>query len=141
MISIELKHAPDIVLPTLTPDDVHTLAQTAIRTEEHRIGTATNVHDQPAKALNPAYAREKVRKGAQPVRDYRLTGALLSSRDVVSSGDHAAAIGFSDSLQEAKAEQIETYEQMFGLSPRDELAVGQEVEDLMELELSRANGR
>ncbi len=141
MISIELKHAPEIVLPTLSPDDVRTLASTAIATEERRIGTATNVHDQPAKALNPAYAREKTREGAQPIRDYRLTGALLFSRQITSSADHAAAIGFSDSLQEAKAEQIETYEQMFGLSPRDELAVGQEVQELMELELSRANGR
>lgn len=59
---------------------------------KHRLSRGVGSDDGPTTALNKAYARRKTRLGARPVRDLRLTGALLDNEIKVRYADDRQAI-------------------------------------------------
>ena len=68
-----------------------------------RILSGVNLQDTGARPLAPGYARYKVRHGASPVRNWRLTGALMNSMDVTRATDGYATIGFRGEDQRIRA--------------------------------------
>lgn len=106
-----------------------------------RILSGVNLQDAGARPLVAGYVRAKVRKGGVPIRNWKLTGALMNALDVTRSTDNYATIGFHGEDQRTKARFLQAGggyrapgkqggikrwkagpEPMFGLSPNDRRA-------------------
>ncbi len=103
----------------------------AIEQQKSRVLAGINVQDQPAKPLKATrrmwsperrryvdYADYKIDHGGEPIRNMRLTGALLGSMHVTSVGEGRVRAGFTPD-QNIKAHKAQETERMFGLSPED----------------------
>jgi hypothetical protein len=55
----------------------------------------------------------------------------MATREVIESESGLAIVGFTDSLQRAKAAQIEKYESMLGASPADHVALREKAEEIL----------
>jgi hypothetical protein len=103
--------------PVFTQDELHALAEAAMKTEQERISKGVDIHDQPAKPLTQPYERRKERAGKKGIRDMHNTGKLLASRDVVSVDGQGIEVGFTLTQEELIARINNTRDPMFGLSP------------------------
>jgi hypothetical protein len=118
MISIKETSRPRLSVPGFSPDQMREIGDFARAEEITRISHGLNINDLPAKPLARWYARRKQKAGGQPVRDLRLTGAMLRAREVTGAETNQAVLSFTDPAQEAKAEANERIEPMFGISPQ-----------------------
>jgi hypothetical protein len=84
-----------------------------------RIAQGINANDQPARALAPGYAKAKVRRGRNPVRDWRYQIVTLDHMNVLSANENRAVIGFSHPLAAMHAHFQNARERQFGVSPKD----------------------
>jgi hypothetical protein len=134
-------HRANVPVVTLTEHDLESLAHEALGLESARLGHAINVFDQPARPLSRIYKKAKVKAGGQPIRDLHLTGAMLGSRGIVAEQEKSVNVGFTDSLEFAKAAHNETFEHMLGVSPGDELQVDDLARDLLERNIRELNGQ
>ena len=103
--------------------DMRKVGEVAVRAIRERTARGVNSQDQPAKALTPAYAKAKLRAGAQPIRDLRLTGGTIAALAVTEVSAGRVVIGFNDASAELRAKRDEAVEPMLKLSPRDKQIV------------------
>jgi hypothetical protein len=92
-----------------------------------RLATGSDVLDQPAKPLGKGYAKQKLKKGKQAIRDLRYSGNLLGSIHVVdSASDHVAVKveGFTPFRKGIINQHIDPW---FGLSRHDDERLFREV--------------
>ena len=103
-------------------DRMNAIGQAAVESSRARILLGLNVNDAPARPLSKGYAKQKVRAGQPPIRNWRLTGALLASMEVQGKTLNSVSFGFT-SINYAKLMKLAAWnsnvEHMTGLSPRD----------------------
>jgi hypothetical protein len=135
--------------PSLGIEGMRAVALAARDSMRTRILSGVNLYDAPAPALGRYYAAYKTRAGAQPIRNWKLTGALMASMDVTRCTETYLTVGFRGEDQRTKArmqsrgmsykgERVKSTqwgtrrigvawrggaEPMFGLSPNDQHAV------------------
>jgi hypothetical protein len=127
MISINRTSRPRLQVPGFSPEQMRDIADFSRAAEVDRISQGLNVNDEPAKPLQSGYSLQKRKAGARPVRDLRLTGAMLESRRVIESGENTATVAFDDEAQAAKAARNEAIEPMLGISPASAPAINEYV--------------
>jgi hypothetical protein len=94
-----------------------------------RIHRGENVNDAPMKPLKGAhsnyvpYARQKIQKGLQGIRDWTYSGNTLRALKVVKANENAVTIGFSNPVQDKIAHFNNIREKAFGISPNDRKAI------------------
>lgn len=81
-----------IVGPRFAADDNIAVIEAGWQSIKRRLARGINADDNPLGPLNQAYARRKIREGARPIRDLRLTGALLDREIKVRYADDRQAI-------------------------------------------------
>jgi len=92
-------------------------------TVKKRIILGRTAEDQPAPSLRAKYARYKQRKGAQPIRDWKLTGRTLRGLGVTRASDNRVEVGFNDPVAARRAAINNRRSRQFGLSPRDQQTI------------------
>ena len=112
-----------------SPTQMLAIGQTVSDDIKTRILSAQDVHDAPAPALKPNYAKWKGRKAPPAIRNWRLTGNTLGAMGVLSESINKAVIGFTS----GKAAQVAFINQararQFGVSPRNPAALTNAVHD------------
>jgi len=91
-----------------------------------RIRRGQTIYDTPAPPLNPGYAKLKVKKGKQPIRDWELSGRLLRSTKVVSSDINIAKLSQTDRVTQARAFYNNRRARQFGVSGGDRVVLREE---------------
>lgn len=93
-----------------------------------RITRGIDVQDRPARALNPGYAKDKIRHGNEPIRNWTYSGRTMASLKVKIASEDSVSIGFLNGLTGRKV-TVETIVRIlnkmvpqWGVSPRDEEA-------------------
>lgn len=109
-------------------DQMSDIGQVAVNSELERLSRGVDSNDQPAPPLNPRYEKRKIKAGATPIRDNRLTGEMLASFGVRNADTNSASVGFSSEISEIKAERTQRLAPMIGLSPTDEAAAVKKAE-------------
>lgn len=104
------------------------IGQTAVDSELERLARGVDSNDQPAPPLNPRYEKRKIKAGATPIRDMRLTGQTLDSFGVLNADENSASVGFASDIAEIKAGRAQRIAPMIGLSPTDEAATVKKAE-------------
>lgn len=117
------------------------VAEAAARAEEDRWRRGQNVHDLAAKPLSARYARRKQRKGGSPIRDMRLTGALITAHQPTRITENYAVVDFSSAQQSEKAWINQEIEEMVGLSPADKILVSQVIDELHQVNVKKMKVR
>ena len=89
-----------------------------------RIGHGLTVDDTPAPALHSkgkrgGYAGYKSRRGLNPIRDLRLTGATLDALKPVAAGENQVSIGFTNARALKIAGVNNARATQYGASPLD----------------------
>jgi hypothetical protein len=103
-----------------------------------RIASGIDANDQRAKPLKPGrmrkdgtykrgYPESKTARGLQPLRDWTWTGRTLRSLQVLSVNQNRGIIGFVDAMGDQKAHYNNQIDRMFGISPKDAVALNQAV--------------
>jgi len=141
MIRIKETGRPRIEIPRFSQEQMHEIGQFSVDGELQRLGHGINAQDQPSRPLKPSYAKQKEKAGAQPVRDLRLTGAMLTARQVTEVSDNTVTVGFTDPLQEAKAAHNEQIEPMLGVSPENKRQLDEYVHETFRANVRKINGR
>lgn len=149
-LNFTVKTALRLQNPSLGIDGMRAVALAARDSIRARILSGVNLSDAPARPLGRYYAAYKIRAGAQPIRNWKLTGALMASMGVTRCTEQYSTVGFRGEDQRMKARMQETgysykgarvrvsrlgftrvigahwrggAEPMFGLSPNDQHAV------------------
>jgi hypothetical protein len=133
MISFKMT-AFRLALPGFSREQMQRIGEAQLRSQKERISRGVNTSDQPARPLNPRYARTKALRGARPIRDMRYTGRTMSALAVQRpSGGFNSALGmnnvgtvvirFKDQVSERKASINNLIDEMVGNSPQDTQAV------------------
>ena len=104
------------------------LAETMLATVKQRIESGLDVSDNPAPALNKNYAKAKLSRGLQPVRNWTWTGGLLSNLRVAESIQ--PGIEFADSRYQDIAGRLNSKSEQFGLSPKDRAAMESKINQI-----------
>jgi hypothetical protein len=120
---VRITDRPQLAVPDFSQSEMQTFARTAIAEEYNRTARGINADDLPARPLGAKYAKLKQARGREPIRDLRLTGAMMASRGILESGPNAVAVGFADPRSYLKAAVNEALEPMLGISPHDEQIV------------------
>jgi len=111
------------VYTPLGPSALTAIGQSAADTIRTRISAGVNANDGAAKPLTPAYAKLKTKRGAKPIRDWKLTGGTLATLGVLGTAPNSVRVGFSDDRAALVAFFENKVEKMFGVSPRDHVAI------------------
>lgn len=126
-LNFTVKTALRLQNPSLGIEGMRALALAARDSMRTRILSGVNLSDSPARPLGRYYAAYKTRAGAQPIRNWKLTGALMASMDVTRCTEQYSTVGFRGEDQRLKARRQSSgrsYKNtMFGLSPNDQHAV------------------
>ena len=85
-----------------------------------RVRRGLTVYDAPAPPLKPKYARQKLRRGLEPIRNWMFTGRTLRSMKVLTAKTNQAVIGFTDPVTNLRAFINNRRARQFGVSPSDE---------------------
>lgn len=117
---IKVKHEPDIKAPSFTAPQMQQIAEYAEQVIRERSATGTNALDQPAKPLQPKYAKKKAAKGLPAVRDLRLSGNMLGSMAVLEADASHAKVGIKGATPFRKGIFNQNIDPWFPLSPHDE---------------------
>jgi hypothetical protein len=119
-------HGWDFRPLSFPPDRMDTIGRAAVDSSRARIASGLNAADSPTTALSAQYAKRKVRAGQPPIRNWRLTGALLAGMGVQQSQENSVSIGFT-SVDAVKLQDLAAWnnnvERIAGISPRDEANV------------------
>lgn len=114
---------------------VERLAQRTVRGQLERAARAEDRDDQPMKALSPAYARRKQRRGLEAKRDMRFTGNMLravSVHDATSDG-FEVGIGSGAHPKVRKAAYFrQLFDGWFGLSDRNLTELDEELQPIFD---------
>src|ERR1019366_3702087 len=116
--STAISHARFVVGP-FSSDAMATLAGILRDSMRERIGKAMNANDQVSKSLSPSYAKRKVTKGKNPVRDWNMSGNTLRSMAVLTANENRAVIGFNNPIAGRIAHFNQLRERAFSVSPMD----------------------
>lgn len=122
---------------TLSPFSSESMAgigEVMLRQKLTRISQAVNSTDGPAKALKPAYAKQKstgrlvslsgaTRYRGLPIRDWRLRGWTLAAAKVKSANENQVTIGFTNPQAELIVTSLRRRDEMWSDSPNDMLAL------------------
>lgn len=107
------------------------IADAVLISVKQRIGKALDTDDRPAPPLkNARYAKSKERRNIPGVRNWRFSGLLMNSMQVMSAGPNKATIGFVEraynlaSTKKYATTNLVAYLnnqkwEQFGVSPRD----------------------
>ena len=121
---------------------MNTVGQAAVDSSRARILAGLNVHDAPALPLSPKYAKRKVRAGQPPIRNWKLTGALLASMDVQRTEVNSVSFGFT-SADTIKLQKLAAWnqnrEQIMGVSPRDQANIDTSLQSEFSDEVAGSN--
>ncbi len=106
--------------------------------------TPENIFGQPRPPLSEKYARRKQREGRRPVRDMRRTGKTLGAKNVLrteeDAGQVSATVGVAGSKEFQKALFSQNADPWFGLTGVEEQKVFQRADDILDFNISKANG-
>jgi hypothetical protein len=141
MLSIQQTRRGSLSVPSFDHSQLDELANTAIAAEGARLAQAININDQPARELTDKYAKAKAKKGARPIRDLRLTGAMMGSRGILDTQDNSVTVGFHAQDQIAKAAINESREKMLGPSAADQIEVRDRAHEIFAQNIRRLNGK
>jgi hypothetical protein len=121
----------DLRPPGFTPDQMRAFGVGCINEMEGRLARGQNIYDQAAEPLTARYLKAKIKVGASPLRDLRLTGQTLESLAVIDADEKHVKVGFNNADAYKKALFSQNIEPMFGLSPNNEQAVVERVHDVL----------
>lgn len=76
-----------------SPQEMISIAESLRQTIFVRLDQALDVYDRPAEPLAEGYSRRKLRRGAAPVRDLKMTGETRRAIKVLSAGPNRAVLG------------------------------------------------
>lgn len=139
---VNVKSTPQVVLPGIPAGQMASFGEHAIAVEGRRILRGMNIYDEAAAPLTRGYARRKQRAGQPPIRNLRLTGALLAARVVTRAEDGKVRVGFgTQPEQRIKAHTNQEREPQFGLSPLDKHEVAAEMRNEYGFRFHEANRR
>ena len=119
-ITINVTNRPDIKMPSFTTEQMSSIGAFAIEVLKERNATGIDIFDRPSEPLQPKYAKQKERKGLQPIRDLRLTGNMLGSVQATETADDHVKIQVRGSTPFRKGIFNQNIDPWFGLSPHDE---------------------
>lgn len=109
----------ELTLSPFSAEQMMTIGQVMVDTKIDRISRAIDSRDSPAVALTDRYAKRKVQRGRNPVRDWTWRGLTMGSFKVKSASEDSVTIGFVNS----QADQIVTKQrrrcEMLSDSPKD----------------------
>jgi hypothetical protein len=125
-LQVGIRHSIRLGSLAFSRDDLSAIAGALVDSERYRIARGINVNDHPAKPLSAAYEKQKLRAGARPIRDLRLSGLTMSSFGVLEISEGRAVIGFSGAEANKRAAINQTIEPMVGISPNDAQAARRE---------------
>jgi hypothetical protein len=83
----------------------------------------------PAAPLSIWYARQKMRKGKQPIRDWNNTGRTRASMDVLAVGDNTVTVGFTDAVAARRAATNNARQAQFGVGQSDRPSISAAIAD------------
>lgn len=126
----QLKHARFVVGP-FSSDEMATLGGILADDIGSRIGRGLNVNDLPAKPLNAAYAKGKVRKGRAGIRDWFMSGNTLRSLRCLTANENRAVIGFNNPIADRIAHWNNLRERAFGVSPSNHAILGAAIQAML----------
>lgn len=140
MISIRETGRPHLEVPGFSSEKMGHIGQLGLDEEQARLAQAVNVQDQPSRPLTPRYVLQKEKAGLPPVRDLRFSGEMLAARHVTESAGNSATVGFSDPLQEIKAQRNEQIEPMLGVSPANKQVLDEHIQATFSDNVRKLNG-
>lgn len=117
---IKVTRRPNIESPAFNEQQMREIGQAAIDVMKERLATATDVFDKPAPPLQKGYAKQKAKKGKQPIRDIRLTGNTLGSVQVTEADSAHVKIKIRGVTPYKKAIFNQNIDPWFGLSEKDD---------------------
>jgi hypothetical protein len=100
-------------------EQFHQIGSVMLDTITSRIRSGVNAQDSPAKPLNPAYAKRKLRRNRSPIRDWSWRGFTLGSAKVKVASEDSVTIGFINAQANLIATVNNRIEKAWGESPRD----------------------
>ncbi len=103
----------------LSGEQSYLLSQVLSQSIKTRIMSGRDVNDRDAKPLQVAYARQKLRRGRLPIRNWTLSGNTLAALGPMHGQGGQIVVGFTN----AKAAQVAAINNanvpMYGVSPSD----------------------
>lgn len=100
-------------------EQFHQIGSVMLDTIITRIRSGVNAQDTPARPLNPAYAKRKIRRNRSPIRDWSWRGFTLASAKVKVASEDSVTIGFINAQANLIATANNRIEKAWGESPRD----------------------
>ncbi len=119
-----------------------------------RIAKGVDVQGSPAKPLKPTvhidrngqparfipYAQQKAKRGLQPIRDWKYTGKLIASLQVISASNDRAVIGSNNPVKASILSKNNKISLLFGLSDTDKEALQKAVRVALEQSIKIVSG-
>jgi len=106
--------------PKFSSGQMNEIANFAVQVIKERDAKGIDVLDQPAKPLQPKYAKRKAAKGLPAVRDERFTGNMLGSIHVTEADETHARVKIEGATPQKKAIFTQNIDPWFGLSNDDQ---------------------
>jgi hypothetical protein len=124
---IKVAHRPDINVPGFSAEQMKEIGDFAVQAIKERNATGTDIFDQPAKPLQPKYAKKKAAKGLPSVRDLRYSGNMLGSVQVIGeTSETHVTVGIKGTTPYRKGIFNQNIDPWFGLSGHDDERVLEE---------------
>jgi hypothetical protein len=126
-----------IVYSPFTPDEMASIGTALAQSIKDRIRRGENAEDAPMKPLKGAhknyvpYARQKIQKGLQGIRDWWYSGNTLRVLKVLKANNNMVQIGFANPVADRVAHFNNIREKAFGVSPKDRTAIGKAIKNIL----------
>jgi hypothetical protein len=139
-LSIKVTARPNLEIPMFSSDQMHRFAEASIEQMKARLADGLDVHDEAAKPLTQAYARQKQAEGHAPIRDLHRSGQMLEALQVLNASQNESHVGIEGEDAYRKALFNEDIDPWFGVSDaNNRTLMEEEIEPAFERNLLESN--
>ena len=122
IFTAKIRHL-EFTFSPFTTSQMEQIGTLMLNAKKARISRAVNSQDLPAKPLVNRYAKEKIKRGRAPIRDWMWRGLTMGSFRVKRVDEEKVVIGFVNAESDKIVTMQRRKEEMLSDSPRDTAAL------------------